>query len=180
MWLKALRSLRSLHSDIASQRKAANGFVILSQLHVISLRRLTRCYVALTTILGLIFVPGSALAEDVLRIDRERVFQIGDEAVYLDNPEYKLGDLLRDYEGLTIICFPPNSTEPLCFASLSYKIVPTVQKRKEEREDGTCWDIEKYDSVRVRVYEDGTYKTEQNGGGGSEDSISCENIPPAT
>ena len=43
MWLKSLSIVRS---DAASQRKVENGFAILSQLHVTSLRRLTRCYVS--------------------------------------------------------------------------------------------------------------------------------------
>lgn len=139
--------------------------------------RLTLCYVGKTVAcLANLLILTPLTYADVMQIDKAGILQIADDAAYLET-RFQPGELERDSDFFTVIC---SNSDNWCSAHIKYRIVSSIQRTTKRKEDGTCWEDIDYETVRVQVNEDGSYRVEVSGSSGSGSNIGCELLDPPT
>ena len=123
------------------------------------------------TISIVLFVVSANSVASVYFIDKEQIILIATEAAYQEYKNLNFGDLdIRD-DFLSIYCFEDDE----CYASVKFKVVPTITRTIIEEGDGQCSKKIEYKSVKVSVFPSGDYSIQPGESISSEYSqIDCE------
>ena len=98
--------------------------------------------------LTLFSFPSSA---SLFSINETEVLKVASESAYHSRPDLQPGDLDRESDLLSIRCFSDQD----CYASISYKVVPTLSKALSREDDGNCFEKLDYQSINVTIYASG-------------------------